>query len=165
MIDSVELEVLPDGSRPVLRSARAEDLHGIVALLQDDELGRGRERIEGDVLPEGYGRAFASIDADPTTLLLVVLLGERLVGTFQLNFLTGLSHQGSTRAQIESVRVAADLRSLGIGRRMMDWAIAEARRRGCRLVQLTTDKSRGDAHRFYLGLGFVASHEGMKLRL
>jgi GNAT superfamily N-acetyltransferase len=109
--------------------------------------------------------AFAAIDADPSELLLVLASGEEVVGTMQLSFLPGLSHNGATRAQIAAVRVRDDLRGQGFGARMMEWAIAEARRRDCSMVQLTTNKSRRDAHRFYERLGFVASHEGMKLAL
>jgi GNAT superfamily N-acetyltransferase len=87
------------------------------------------------------------------------------VGTVQLSFLPGLARRGALRAQLEAVRVRADQRGRGVGAAMIGWAIEEARRRGCALVQLTSDKSRPDAHRFYAGLGFVASHEGLKLPL
>jgi GNAT superfamily N-acetyltransferase len=118
-----------------------------------------------------YERAFEAIDADPAHLLVV---GEFLkqgkpagpvVATFQLSFLPGLSRRGSWRSQIEAVRVAAELRGHGLGAAMVYWAAGESRRRGCSLMQLTTDKSRKDAHRFYERLGFTASHEGMKLTL
>ncbi len=89
----------------------------------------------------------------------------QIVGTMQLSFLPGLARRGALRAQIEAVRVAQSQRGSGLGAAMMGWAIEEARRRGCALVQLTTDKSRTDAHRFYARLGFVATHEGMKLAL
>ena len=114
---------------------------------------------------EAYQRAFRDIDADPAHLLVVAQAGEDIVGTFQLSFLPGLARRGALRAQIEAVRVSASSRSRGLGAAMMTWAIAESRRRGCGLVQLTTDKARPDAHRFYERLGFTASHEGMKLRL
>jgi GNAT superfamily N-acetyltransferase len=130
-------------------------------MLADDPLGSGRE--SEDLTP--YKEAFAAIDADPSELLVVLVDGEEVIGTMQLSFLPGLSRGGATRAQIEAVRVRADHRSEGLGEFMFDWAIAEARRRGCGLVQLTTDKSRGDARRFYAKLGFVASHEGLKLDL
>ena len=118
-----------------------------------------------------YEAAFAAIDADPAHLLLVGDLtpadgaGARVVATFQLSFLPGLSRRGSWRAQLEAVRVAGELRGQGVGAAMVQWALEESRRRGCSLVQLTTDKSRTAAHRFYERLGFAASHEGMKLLL
>ncbi|OZM80465.1 GNAT family N-acetyltransferase [Pseudonocardia sp. MH-G8] len=112
-----------------------------------------------------YREAFDAITADPGQLLLVAADGTRPVGTLQLSFLPGLARRGAWRAQIEAVRVHQDLRSEGVGAWMIGWAIEEARRRGCALVQLTTDKSRTSAHRFYERLGFMASHEGMKLGL
>jgi GNAT superfamily N-acetyltransferase len=112
-----------------------------------------------------YQRAFRAIDADPAHLLVVAQAGPDLAGTLQLSFIPGLARRGALRAQIEAVRVHASYRGRGLGAAMFGWAIEEARRRGCALVQLTTDKSRPDAHRFYTQLGFVASHEGMKLRL
>lgn len=157
-----------DGGTFRLRHAVAADLPAIVSLLADDPLGAGRESGE-DMEP--YGRAFAAIDADPCHLLVV---GERVppgtdagpvVATFQLSFLPGISRRGSWRSQIEGVRVAASLRGQGIGKLMVQWAIDESRRRGCSTMQLTTHKSRTDAHRFYEQLGFDASHEGMKLTL
>jgi GNAT superfamily N-acetyltransferase len=87
------------------------------------------------------------------------------VGTFQLTFTPSLSRGGSERMTIEAVRVRSDRRGSGVGRQMMAWALDRGRERGCRLAQLTTDKRRADAHRFYESLGFVASHEGMKLAL
>jgi GNAT superfamily N-acetyltransferase len=134
----------------------------IVALLVDDPLGAGREAAT-DIAP--YIEAFAAIDADPSELLVVLANRDEVIGTMQISFLPGLSRNGATRAQIEAVRVKAGHRSKGLGEELITWAIAEARRRGCAIVQLTTDKSRRDAHRFYLRLGFVASHEGMKLKL
>ena len=157
-----------DGGTFRLRHAARADLPAIVALLADDSLGAGRER-GGDMAP--YERAFAAIDADPCHLLVV---GDHVppgtdegpvVATFQLSFLPGISRQGSWRSQIEGVRVAASLRGQGVGKLMVEWAIAESRRRGCSMMQLTTHKSRTDAHRFYSQLGFDASHEGMKLAL
>ena len=131
-------------------------------MLADDMLGAGRET--GTVDP-AYLAAFRAIQAEPNCRKLVAVLDGRIVGCFQLNLLPGLGRRGSWRAQIESVRVVQDRRNAGIGAAMMGWAIAEARRRGCGLVQLTTDKRRGDAHRFYRRLGFEATHEGMKLIL
>lgn len=112
-----------------------------------------------------YLRAFAVINADPAHLLLVGTDKAQVVATMQLSFLPGLARRGALRAQIEAVRVRSDYRSRGLGAALFEWAIHEARSRGCALVQLTTDKSRADAHRFYERLGFVASHEGFKLKL
>ena len=143
------------------RAATAADVPAIVALLADDVLGAARE-APGD---PAYAAAFAAIAADPNQLLAVADIDGRVVGCLQLTFLPGLSHRGAWRGQIESVRIAADQRGTGLGRRFFDWAIAQCRARGCRMVQLTTDKSRADARRFYESLGFTASHEGMKLAL
>lgn len=147
-----------------IRHAVAADLPAIVALLADDVLGRSRERI-ADPLPHAYVAAFNAIESDPNQQLLVAQLEHRVIGCLQLTYIPGLSHQGSWRGQIEGVRVAASSRGLKVGERMMPFAIDEARARGCRIVQLTTDKTRLDAHRFYERLGFKASHEGMKLIL
>lgn len=147
-----------------IRHAIATDVPAIVALLADDILGRSRECMV-DPLPHAYIAAFNAIESDPNQQLLVSLLERRVVGCLQLSYIPGLSHQGSWRAQIEGVRVASASRGLKVGERMMAFAIDEARARGCRIVQLTTDKSRRDAHRFYERLGFKASHEGMKLAL
>jgi GNAT superfamily N-acetyltransferase len=135
-------------------------------MLADDALGAAREAevLDGAAL-EPYLRAFRAIDADPAHLLVAACVGEALVGTMQLSFLPGLSRRGASRAQIEAVRVHRDYRGQRLGEFMIRWAIAEAGRRGCVIVQLTTDKSRTDAHRFYARLGFAASHEGMKLQL
>jgi GNAT superfamily N-acetyltransferase len=143
------------------RVATAADLPAIVALLADDVLGAARE-APGD---PAYAAAFAAIAADPNQLLAVAERDGRVVGCLQLTFMPGLSHRGAWRGQIESVRIAADQRGTGLGRLFLGWAIEQCRARGCRMVQLTTDKSRADARRFYESLGFAASHEGMKLRL
>jgi ribosomal protein S18 acetylase RimI-like enzyme len=145
-----------------LRRATKADLPQILQLLADDQLGSTRE---GSDDPSPYERAFDAIDSDPAHLLVVGELGGDVVATFQLSFIPGLSRKGSWRAQIEGVRVAKKLRGQGTGALMMQWAIEHARTSGCSLVQLTTDKSRPAAHRFYERLGFVASHEGMKLTL
>lgn len=149
---------------PVIRRAVAADLPAIVALLADDALGRLRED-PGPSLNPRYAEAFAAIEADPNQLLAVVEAGGQIVGCLQLGFMPGLSRLGAWRGQIEGVRIAAERRGGGLGRTMIAWAIAECRRRGCGLVQLTSDKSRTDAVRFYESLGFRASHEGMKLDL
>jgi GNAT superfamily N-acetyltransferase len=146
-----------------LRRATAADLPALVAMLADDPLGAGREAADGDLAP--YRRAFELVDGDPAHVLLVAVRGAGVVGTLQLSVLPGLSRRGASRGQIEAVRVAAEVRGSGLGAAMVGWAVDESRRRGCGLVQLTTDKSRTDARRFYERLGFVASHDGMKLLL
>lgn len=146
-----------------LRQATAEDVAAIVRLLSDDPIGAGREDI-GDLTV--YVEAFARIDADPAHALVVVTdaaEADEVVGTLQLSILPGLARRAATRGQIEAVRVARSQRGRGVGAAMIRWAIDEAGRRGCTLVQLTSDKARPDAHRFYESLGFVATHEGFKL--
>jgi len=151
-----------------LRHATRADLPAIVQLLADDALGAGRETAR-DMEP--YQRAFEAIEADPNHFLVVgemLPAGEAIgpvVATFQLSFLPGISRRGAWRSQLEGVRVAASLRSQGIGKLMVGWAIDESRSRGCSLVQLTTHTSRSAAQRFYGQLGFEASHVGMKLEL
>ncbi len=146
----------------VIRAARDEDVPGIVALLIDDPLGAQRESTV-DLKP--YRAAFARIVADPNQLLVVMERDGEVIGTQQLTFIPGMSFQGAVRAQIEAVRVRADLRGGGLGTRLIEWAIDEARRRGCYLVQLSSNNIRRDAHRFYTRLGFEASHTGFKLKL
>jgi ribosomal protein S18 acetylase RimI-like enzyme len=146
------------------RRASAADLEDIIALLADDELGRKREDPDPPLNPR-YIDAFAAIDADRNQFLAVVEEGGQIVGCLQLSFIPGLSRLGLWRGQIESVRIASTRRGGGLGKRLFEWAIEECRKRGCEIVQLTTDKSRTEARRFYEGLGFVASHEGMKLTL
>ncbi|GAA2169791.1 GNAT family N-acetyltransferase [Pedococcus bigeumensis] len=155
------LAVLQPGD-VTLRRATADDVRAVVALIADDQLGASREDPR-DLT--AYLRAFAAIDADPSQLLVVLDDGGVVVGTMQLSFIPGLSRGGAMRGQVEAVRVAASHRSRRLGEQMIRWAVDESARRGCALVQLTTDKSRGDAHRFYERLGFTASHEGFKLRL
>ena len=146
------------------RRARATDVPDIVRMLADDPLGATRDR-NVTPLPESYARAFLAIDGDPNNEHVVADQDGRVIGVLQLTFIPYLTYQGGWRALIEGVRVDARARSQGLGRVLFEWAIARARERGCRLVQLTTDKTRPDAKRFYEGLGFVASHEGMKLLL
>ena len=148
----------------IFRAARLADLPAIVAMLADDMLGAAREAPKGAADP-AYAQAFAAIEADPNETLVVAELGGAVAGCLQLGFIPGLSKRGAWRGQIEGVRVAATQRRKGLGRAMILWAIAQARARGCATVQLTTDKRRHDAHRFYEGLGFTRSHEGMKLTL
>ncbi|WP_052109707.1 GNAT family N-acetyltransferase [Knoellia sinensis] len=150
----------------MVRRATREDLPAIVALLVDDPLGATRESAGGaDGELTAYVTAFEAIDADPAHALVVLDDGGEVVGTLQLTLLPGLSRGGALRAQIEAVRVASSRRGQGLGEQLFQWAIDEARRRGAVLVQLTTDASRGDAHRFYERLGFVPSHVGMKRTL
>ena len=147
-----------------IRLAEAEDLPAIVAMLADDPLGATREEVT-DPLPACYTKAFAEIASDPRNELAVAVQQGAVTGCLQLTFIPGLSRRGAERAQIESVRVARSQRGQGLGRLLFEWAIERARTRGCALVQLTTDKGRSEAHKFYEQLGFVASHEGMKLGL
>lgn len=147
------------------RRATLADLPAIVALLADDPLGAGREQFS-DPLPPAYRDAFAAIDQDPNNELVVVdSADQRVIGVLQLTFIPSITYQGGWRALVEGVRVAAGFRSGGVGQQMFSWAIQRARERGCHLVQLTSDKARPEAIRFYEKLGFVASHEGLKLHL
>jgi GNAT superfamily N-acetyltransferase len=146
------------------RPAREQDLDAIVGMLADDALGAQRERYAVP-LPASYLAAFAAIDADPNNELVVATREGRVVAVLQLTFIPYLTYQGAWRALIEGVRVASSERSGGVGTALFEWAIARARERGCVMLQLTTDKARPDALRFYEKLGFVASHHGMKLKL
>jgi ribosomal protein S18 acetylase RimI-like enzyme len=146
------------------RHATAADVPAIVQMLADDALGATRERAESP-LPQSYYDAFKAIDADPNIELIVADAGGAIVGTVQLSFTPGLSRQGMWRATIEAVRVAGSQRGRGIGAEMIKDTIARARARGCGIVQLTSDKSREDAQRFYERLGFKRTHVGMKLSL
>ncbi|MEJ1979188.1 MAG: GNAT family N-acetyltransferase [Acetobacteraceae bacterium] len=148
----------------IIRPAIRADLPAIIALLAADDLGRNRERPADTVDPR-YEAAFAAIEADPHQLQVVAESEGRVIGCLQLSFIPGLSRLGAWRGQVEGVRVAADQRSAGVGRMMMLWAIEQCRARGCEVVQLTTDRRRADAHRFYGSLGFEASHVGMKKML
>jgi GNAT superfamily N-acetyltransferase len=148
-----------------LRRATAEDVPAIVDLLAADQLGATRDGHFTDEDLQPYLTAFGAIDADPAHLLLVAGDSPQVLATMQVTFLPGLARRGALRAQIEAVRVRDDHRGRGLGAALFGWAIGEARRRNCALVQLTTDKSRADAHRFYERLGFTASHEGLKLDL
>ncbi len=160
------LAVLASGpERVVLRRAQRDDVPAIVELLAADQLGATRDSVRDDTDLAAYEAAFSAIDADPAHILLVAESGGQVVGTLQLSFLPGLARRGALRAQIEAVRVSESTRGSGVGAAMLRWAIDESGRRGCALVQLTSDKSRTSAHRFYQRLGFVASHEGMKLKL
>jgi GNAT superfamily N-acetyltransferase len=150
------------GGSFAVRRAGAGDVAAIVALIAADQLGS--ERDGGGLAP--YLDAFAAIDSDPAQLLAVVTdRAGAIVATLQLTVIPGMARRGALRAQIEAVRVDARWRGQGIGSGLLSWAIEEARRRGCALVQLTSDRRRPEAHRLYRRLGFVASHEGFKLRL
>ncbi|NNE23144.1 MAG: GNAT family N-acetyltransferase [Rhizobiales bacterium] len=147
------------------RPATKDDLPAIIALLAADQLGQAREDASLP-LAAAYLDAFAAIDADRNQLLAVAVgTDDTVIGTLQLSFIPGLARSGAWRGQIEAVRVAEAHRSSGLGQQMFEWAIEKSRARGCKLVQLTTDKTRPDAHRFYEKLGFIASHEGYKLKL
>jgi ribosomal protein S18 acetylase RimI-like enzyme len=149
----------------VFRQAIKEDVERIVEMLADDVLGKARERYT-QPLPASYLEAFQAIDADPNNELIVAVDGKgRVVGVQQVTFTPYLTHQGSWRATIEGVRTDSTVRGQGIGGQLIRYAIERAKERGCRLVQLTTDKQRPDALRFYEGLGFTPSHEGMKMKL
>ncbi|MEU1532255.1 GNAT family N-acetyltransferase [Streptomyces fagopyri] len=145
-----------------IRPAAADDVPAIVAMLADDALGAQRESPD-DLTP--YLAALERLSADPNQHLVVAVRAGQVVGTLQLTIIPGLSRKGSTRALIEGVRVRADERGSGLGSRIIEWAVDESRRQECRLVELTSDASRTDAHRFYERLGFTASHVGFKLAL
>jgi GNAT superfamily N-acetyltransferase len=148
----------------ILRDARREEVPLIVAMLADDALGAAREVISNP-LPARYYDAFDALAREPNNRLLVAERRGEVVGTLQMTFIVGLSRQGAKRALIEAVRVARRYRGQGIGEAIVRAAVEIAREEDCAMVQLTTDKSRKGAHRFYERLGFVASHEGMKLML
>ncbi|MDX2932524.1 GNAT family N-acetyltransferase [Streptomyces ipomoeae] len=145
-----------------VRAATKDDVPEIVAMLADDPLGAQRESPD-DLTP--YLAALERLSGDPNQHLMVAVRGGRVVGTLQLTIIAGLSRRGSTRSIIEGVRVHAAERGSGLGTQLIEWAIAESRTRGCQLVQLTSDASRTDAHRFYERLGFEATHVGFKLPL
>ncbi|MGW2831440.1 N-acetyltransferase family protein [Streptomyces sp. NPDC001286] len=145
-----------------IRPATADDVPEIVAMLADDPLGAERESPD-DLAP--YLAALERLTSDPNQHLVVAVRENRVVGTLQLTIIPGLSRRGATRSIIEAVRIHADERGSGLGRQLIEWAIDASRREGCQLVQLTSDNTRTDAHRFYERLGFTASHVGFKLPL
>jgi GNAT superfamily N-acetyltransferase len=145
-----------------IRAATADDIPAIVAMLADDPLGAQRESPD-DLTP--YLTALERLRADPNQHLVVAVRESRVVGTLQLTIIPGLSRRGSTRSIIEGVRVHAGERGSGLGTQLIEWAVDESRRQNCQLVQLTSDNTRTDAHRFYERLGFTASHVGFKLSL
>lgn len=146
------------------RQAARDDLPAIIAMLADDALGASRED-PSDPPNAAYLAAYKAIEYDPNQLLAVGERSGAVIACLQITFIPGLSRLGQWRGQIESVRVAASARGEGLGQQLFEWAIEQCRARGCGLVQLTSDKTRSDALRFYEGLGFVASHEGLKLKL
>ncbi|MFG2723983.1 GNAT family N-acetyltransferase [Streptomyces canus] len=145
-----------------IRAATLDDLSAIVGMLADDPLGAQRESPD-DLAP--YVGALECLSSDPNQHLVVATRKGRVVGTLQLTVVPGLSRRGATRSIIEGVRIHADERGSGLGTRLIEWAIEESRRQNCQLVQLTSDNTRTDAHRFYERLGFTASHVGFKLAL
>lgn len=147
-----------------VRRAVREDLEAIVRMLADDALGVRREAYSIP-LPASYERAFEAIEADANNELAVACFGDIVVGVLQLTFIPCLTYQGGWRALVEGVRVDSRRRGRGIGRILIQWAISRARERRCHVIQLTTDKSRVEARSFYESLGFMATHEGMKLHL
>ena len=151
-------------NKTVFRLAKRADLPSIVRMLADDDLGSQRERYV-EPLPGSYYAAFEQIEHDSSHELIVAEVNGEVIGTLHLMFLPSLSFQGGLRAQVESVRVAKSFQGQGIGSDMMRWVVDRARVRGAHVVQLTTHKSREDAHRFYERLGFRGTHLGMKLSL
>jgi GNAT superfamily N-acetyltransferase len=145
-----------------IRPATTDDVSAIVGMLADDPLGAQRESPD-DLGP--YLAALERLSSDPNQHLVVATREGRVVGTLQLTIIPGLSRRGTTRSIIEGVRIHADERGSGLGSRLIEWAIEESRRQNCRLVQLTSDNTRTNAHRFYERLGFTASHVGFKLTL
>jgi GNAT superfamily N-acetyltransferase len=145
----------------VVRAATAADIPAIMRLLADDELGQSRESADESI----YMAAFAQIERDPNNMILVAAVAGAVAGCAQLTVIPGLGRGAVTRGQIEAVRVASGHRGQGLGRWFMQELIETARKRGCGLVQLTSDRQRHDAHRFYERLGFAASHLGFKLPL
>ena len=147
----------------LVRKMQKADLPRILQLLADDELGQLRETLQ-TIPHDDYLRAFTAINDDLNQYLAVFEKNDNIIGCLQISLIPGLSRRGALRGQIESVRVAANVRGNGYGALMMAWAIKKCREQGCSLVQLTSDKTRKDAQRFYQELGFVASHEGFKLQ-
>ncbi len=147
-----------------IRLAVRSDVPQIVALLADDPLGSKREDFRSPV-PETYYRAFEKISNDANQKLIVAIDNAEVVGTLQLTFITYLTYQGGTRAQIEGVRIAKSYRGKGLGKQLVQWAIEQSRNAGAHVIQLTTDRQRPEALQFYENLGFIASHHGMKLHL
>jgi GNAT superfamily N-acetyltransferase len=155
---------VPHDLQVSFREAKRDDIPAIVGLLADDPLGSTRE-TPGEELPEAYWTAYEAIDRDPNNMLIVAEIDGRVAGTLQLTYIPSLTYTGGERAQIEGIRVAAEQRGHGVGQKLIAWVVEQARARGCRVVQLTTDRQRPDAIRFYQKIGFVPSHMGMKYHL
>ncbi|MCW2912032.1 MAG: GCN5-related N-acetyltransferase [Actinomycetia bacterium] len=155
---------MPHDLQVSFREAKRDDIPAIVGLLADDPLGSTRE-TPGEELPEAYWTAYEAIDRDPNNMLIVAEIDGRVAGTLQLTYIPSLTYTGGERAQIEGIRVAAEQRGHGVGQKLIAWVVEQARARGCRVVQLTTDRQRPDAIRFYQKIGFVPSHMGMKYHL
>lgn len=148
----------------LFRPATENDLNSLIDMLADDELGQQREN-NARPLPDCYQRAFLAIDKDPNNHLIVVERAGEIAGMLQLTYIPYLTHQGGWRGLIEGVRIARHYRGQGLGQKMFAWAIEHAKQRGCHMLQLTSDKQRPRAIDFYKKLGFIDSHEGMKLHL
>ena len=149
----------------IFRKATENDVSSIVEMIADDKLGIKRENFKSP-LPKEYIDAFKNINKDKNQELIVVENNEKeIIGTLQLTFIQYLTYQGGIRAQIEAVRIKKDQRGVGLGKKMFEWAINRAKERKAHVLQLTTDKKRPKAIKFYEGLGFTASHEGMKMHL
>ena len=146
------------------RKMQKYDLGVVVNLLADDDLGQFRENA-GEAVNADYIRAFEEISRDANQYAAIFEINGVVIGCLQITFIPGLSRRGCLRGQIEGVRVARNFRGEGYGAKMIAWAVSECRRRGCRMVQLTSDKKRENAIQFYKRLGFVSSHEGLKLNL
>lgn len=152
------------GTELEFRIAAEQDLERIVEMLADDVLGSKRERNERP-LPDSYLKAFQAINNDPNNELVVACRGDEIIGVQQITFTPYITHQGGWRATIEGVRTSSSERGKGLGTELIRFGIQRAKERGCHLVQLTTDKKREDALRFYESLGFKATHEGLKMSL
>ncbi len=146
------------------READEQDLEQIVAMLSDDVLGSKRERFELP-LPSSYVKAFKAIEADVNNELIVTEYDGRIIGVMQITFTPYITYQGGWRATIEGVRISSNARGMGVGTKMIEFAIERAKARDCHLIQLTTDKQRDEALQFYENLGFSATHHGMKMKL
>ncbi|MFS8068165.1 MAG: GNAT family N-acetyltransferase [Byssovorax sp.] len=149
----------------LIRRAEERDLPAVVRLFAIPDEGNLKDEDASSPLPDCYREALAAIAADPANMLVVAEREGAVIGAFHLTIIQYVAYRGGRVAQIENVIVDPAARSLGVGAAMMGWAVDEARRRGCVRVQLTTNKARKRAHRFYERLGFTASHEGMKLSL
>ncbi len=146
------------------REARQEDLPQLIEMLANDQLGATREDTSTP-LNSAYQIAFKSINADPNNELIIVESGDQLIGMLQLTYIPYLSHTGAWRCLVEAVRVHKDCRGQGLGTEIFKWVIKQAKARKCYMIQLTSNKQRTEALRFYKKLGFTPSHEGFKLIL